>query len=177
MNDNSNGYGSVARLIHWFSALIIIGMLAFGFFMDDMPKAYKPMIYFWHKSFGLLVLGLVFFRVIWHLIKGKPAYAKSLTRLEQILSTVVHHTLYLLMFIMPLSGLFMSVAANRIPSFFGLFDINVPWIPHTKSFSGLMNQSHEILAWIFIAIVFLHIAAGAKHYMLKDGVFNRMLGK
>ena len=177
LKNNDISYGSMTRFLHWTTAIIIIGMLAFGFFMGDMPKAYKPTIYMLHKSFGLLVLGLVIIRIIWHICTGKPAYAKALNRMEQILSTAGHHTLYLLMIIMPMTGLFMSIAAKRYPSFFGIFTVNIPGIPQTKYFGGLMNQAHEILAWFFIGLIVLHVGAALHHKIRGNGVFERMAGK
>lgn len=171
-------YGIISRVLHWLMATIVIAMLAFGFFMDDMAKAMKPTVYMLHKSFGLLILALVIVRLVWNLTTGLPKAAAVLTRSQQLLATAMHHTLYLLLFIMPLTGLVMSIAGERYPSFFELFTVDIPGIPHTKALAGLMNQSHKTLAWVFIAMVVLHIFAAIYHRFIKDdGVFERMAGK
>lgn len=170
-------YGAISKTIHWITAILVIGMLVGGFFMDGFDKTLKPTIYMLHKSFGLLILALVICRLIWNVSTGMPGYEESLSRVEQKISTAGHHLLYLLLFIMPLTGLFMSVASKRYPSFFEIFTIGaLPGIPQTKAFAALMNSSHEVIAWIFIAFVALHIAAACKHhFILKNGVMNRML--
>jgi cytochrome b561 len=170
-------YGSLNKILHWGMALLIIGMLTFGFFMDDFSKPLKPTIYMVHKSIGLLILALAILRLVWKVInKGMPDYHESLTRTQQKLVTAGHHTLYLLMFIMPMTGLLMSIAAKRYPTFFNLFTVNIPGVPQTKAFGGFMNESHKILAWVFIIMVTMHVGAALYHRFIKnDGVLERML--
>ena len=177
LKNTATTYGSLNKILHWSMSLLIIGMLAFGFFMDDFSKALKPTVYMVHKSIGLLILSLAVVRLTWKLLnKGMPGYHESLTRTQQKLVTAGHHGLYLLMFIMPLTGLLMSIAAKRYPTFFNLFTVNIPGVPQTKAFAGFMNESHEVLAWVFIAMVAMHIGVALYHRFIKnDGVLERML--
>lgn len=179
LKNTENSYGLVSRSLHWLTALLVIAMLIGGFFMDDLDKSIKPTVYMIHKSIGLLIFSLLVIRLIWNLTTGLPNYEKTLTKTEQKISTAGHHILYVLLIVMPLTGLFMSVASKHYPSFFGLFSIeSLPGIPQTKAFAKLMNESHEIIAWIFIAFVLLHIGAALKHkFILKNTVLDRMLGR
>ncbi len=177
LNNTATTYGTLNKILHWGMALLIIGMLAFGFFMDDFSKALKPTVYMIHKSIGLLILALFILRLTWKVInKGMPSYHESLSRSQQKFVAAGHHTLYLLMFIMPMTGLLMSIAAKRYPTFFNLFTVNIPGVPQTEAFGDFMHESHEILAWVFIAMVAMHIGAALYHRVIKnDGVLERML--
>lgn len=170
-------YGVVSKTLHWLTAVLVISMLIGGFFMGDFDKSLKPTIYMLHKSFGLLILGLFVFRLIWNITTGVPDYEATVNRIEQKISTAGHHILYLLLFIMPVTGLFMSIASKRYPTFFDLFTVGaIPGIPQTESFAETMNGAHEVIAWVFIVFVLLHIAAALKHrFISKNGVMERML--
>ena len=176
LKNTADRYGSLSRFFHWAIALIIIPMLAFGPFMDDLPKAYKPTVYFMHKSFGLTVLLLVMLRLVWTLTNKAPALPTSIPAWQAYMAKLGHWFLYLLMLAMPITGLLMSVAANRLPSFFGLFTVTVPGVPISKPLAKLMNTSHGIIGWTLVAIISLHIIAALRHhYVLKDDVLKRML--
>ncbi len=176
LKNTQTSYGTFSKTLHWITALLVISMLVGGFFMGDFDKALKPTVYMIHKSVGLLIFSLMVVRLIWNLTTGLPAYAKSLTRMQQKISTVGHYSLYLLLLIMPLTGILMSIASKRYPTFFNLFTIGaLPGIPQTESFAEFMNESHEVLAWVFIVFVALHITAALQHrFIKKDGVFERM---
>ena len=50
-------YGSVAQLLHWISAVLIVALACVGLYMEDLPlSAQKAELYSLHKSTGLTVL-------------------------------------------------------------------------------------------------------------------------
>ncbi len=70
----------------------------------------------------------------------------------------------------------MSVASNRLPSFYGLFTVTLPGIPQSKVLAQCMNASHKWIAWTLIALVSLHVLGAFYHLLIKrDGVMRRML--
>ena len=76
---------------------------------------------------------------------------------------------------MPLCGWIMSVASERVPSFFGFFRLPLPIKPN-KALALFMKESHEIIAWILVGMVVLHVLAALKHHFInKDNVLKRML--
>lgn len=171
-------YGAVSRALHWLIALLVIIMLSVGFFMDDFPKAYKPTVYMLHKSTGLLILALMCIRVVWTLTNKIPELPTTIPRWQAVLAKLAHVTLYILLLAMPISGLLMSVASNRLPTFYGLFTVTVPGVPQSKALASFMNSSHEIIAWILLVIVAIHILAVLRHVFIeKDGLLHRMLAK
>lgn len=72
MDNKTDSYGFVLKFIHWATALLILGLLFVGFYMTTLPFGdSKLQIYMLHKSFGLLVLLLVVFRVFWKFLTPK----------------------------------------------------------------------------------------------------------
>lgn len=171
-------YGALSQFFHWFVALLVIVMLSLSFFMGDVPKAYKPTVYFLHKSTGLLVLAMMVLRVIWSLCCRMPALPQSVPTWQAVLARLGHYCLYLFLFIMPLSGLIMSVASNRLPSFYGLFTVTIPGIPESKPLASFMNSTHEVIAWVLIVLILLHLSAVFVHTVIeKNNLIKRMLPK
>ncbi len=175
MKKDVTEYSSGSKFLHWLIALIVIVMLTATFFFDDLPKSMRSFAFMMHKSFGITVLFLMFLRLYWIHRSGKPALPATVPAWQAFSARAVHYALYLLLIIMPITGWVMSVAGNRIPSYFGLFDLPLPWIEPDKPLAKLMNQSHKLLAWVMIGFVVLHIAAAIKHWLFnKDKVFQTM---
>lgn len=179
-NNNAENYGSFSKLLHWLMAVLIVALLAVGFYMTGLDKEdpSRGQIYGMHKAFGVLTLMLLVIRIVWLRISPAPVLPAVFTAKEKRVVSSVKGVLYLLMFLMPLSGYVMSSAANRPTSFFGLFDLPM-LIAENKAIAGAAHQAHEILAFVTIALIVLHVAGVMKH-RLKDrngpsDIMNRML--
>ena len=173
---NQTSYAASLKWLHWLIGLTVIGMLAGSFFLGDLPKAYRPTGYMLHKSTGILLMVLMLVRLFLVLKKGKPSLPASVTALERKLSGAVQLLFYVFLLLMPLSGWIMSVAANRIPTFYDLFPLPLPGIPQSKALGQFMNQSHKFIAWVLIALVVLHVLGALKHHFIdRDGVLRSML--
>lgn len=169
-------YSSGSKFFHWFIAVIVILMLSGSYFLDDVPEQFKSIAFMYHKSFGLTVLAFMIFRVLWIIHTGKPALPSTVPAWQRGGAHVVQYSLYLLLFLMPLAGWAMSVAADRIPVFFGLFPIPMPFITPDKALAGFMKECHNTMAWMIIVLLILHIAGAMKHHFIdKDIVLRRML--
>ncbi len=176
MSDESeaDSYSLIARIIHWLTALIILGLLVVGTYMTTMDMSeQKLQFYNLHKSFGLLVLALAFVRIAWHLIKKKPKSLPTHKKWEKILSHAVHGFLYLLLIAIPISGWVMSSAGDFNIKFFSL---NMPDIvSKDENLFKLSHGVHEILAWVLLVLLMLHIAGALKHHVIdRDETLERM---
>ncbi len=170
------GYSPVAKLLHWFVAVVVIIMLSVTFFFDELSNHNRSTAFMLHKSFGLTVLVLMIVRFIWIHITGKPKLPDSIPGWQKFMSRFVQYSLYLLLIAMPITGWVLSVAANKAPVYFGMFQVPLPGIEPNKALAGLMSETHQILAWVIIAFVSLHVAAALKHHFIdKDNVLERML--
>ncbi|MCB1783888.1 MAG: YceI family protein [Alphaproteobacteria bacterium] len=175
--NNKDHYGLVARSFHWIMALLVISLLAMGYFMSGMePSPTKIQIVLLHKSFGTVVLGLVVLRVLWRLYSPAPKSLATHKPWEKGLAHAAHAFLYLALFAMPFSGWIMSSAGDFPYSFFGLFDM-----PHIVAKNrDLLHTSmfiHGAVAMGLLGVVALHLAGAAKHHVIdRDITLERMSG-
>ena len=70
----------------------------------------------------------------------------------------------------------MSVAANRTPTFYGIFKMSLSFIPKSKDIASFFHYAHRYFSWLFIAVIIIHILAAIKHHFIeKDDVLTRIL--
>jgi len=168
-------YTTASKFFHWVIAGIVILMLAFSFFLEDVSKLYQPLAYMIHKSFGLTVLALMILRIIWILHRGRPDLPNTMPNWEKMLSLTVQYSFYILLFVMPLSGWILSCASDHTPQWFGLITIPFPGITPNEQLAEWMDETHKILAWLLIGLLFLHVCGALKHHFLdKDYILRRM---
>ena len=57
-------YTPVAKGLHWLMAVMILGLLALGIYMHDLPLSPQKLeLYAWHKWMGVTVFLLVWLRL------------------------------------------------------------------------------------------------------------------
>lgn len=166
------------RWMHWIIALLIIFMLALGFYMTNINREDPDHLKFYelHKSIGSMILILVFFRITLRFLKPVPPLPDTIDNVTQSLAHLGHLALYVLMILMPLSGYLMS-------NFFGfhvlMFGIPMPTLVSANFEMGnLFSEIHEILGFVFIAVLGIHIAAVIKHRFFdlpENDVLKRMM--
>lgn len=174
LKNTATTYGTVAKFLHWSIAILLMGMLTFGYFLEDIPEDYKGVVYNVHKLTGLTILFLMLIRVIWKGLNTKPAYPKDMPRLQSIVATSVQHSLCLFAIVMPLAGWIGSSSAGKFP-YLGDFKFKLP-VPENKTLIGYSFDVHETVAIILIALISVHVLASLyHHYYKKDDVLRRML--
>lgn len=170
-------YTSVAILFHWLIAVLIIGTFTMGLVMTDIPgiTPTKLKYYSWHKWAGVTILALATLRLLWRLTHRAPAYPASLPRWQQSAAHHLHSLLYVLMFAVPLSGYFYTLAAGVPVVYFGLFELPVLIAPNPE-LKPILKGLHYWLNMTLAGLVALHVAAALKHVFIdRDGLFKRML--
>ena len=152
----------------------MLGLLCSGLYMTQMAFSdTKFQVYWFHKSFGLLVLLLAFVRVLWHVVTHKPKHLPTHKKWEVMLSKVIHMFLYMALFVIPISGLVMSFAGEFPVAFFGI--TVPPIIGKDEQIFGLSREVHEIMAFALIGALGLHSLGALKHYFIdKDETLQRM---
>ncbi len=162
--------------LHWLIAAVVISMLSVSFFLEDLPKIIRPTAIMLHKSFGLTILLLMVIRLVWVRRVGRPALPLTMPRWEIWLARGVQGALYVFLIAMAMSGWTMSVLSDHTPVWFGLFRVPLPSVPHNAVWAELFFQGHQIIAWIVIGLVGLHVAGALKHAIIdKDKVMESML--
>ncbi len=156
-------YHILSRILHWLMALLVVTALALGIYMTglDQEVSYRYDLYDLHKSIGVLVLILVVIRLIVRVTKSVPALPETMSAFIRTASHIHHVFLYVLMFMVPLTGYLMSNFAGYAVK---LFSITIPSIVTTnKAFAANFHSAHVILAYILIGFIVLHLLAAIKH--------------
>lgn len=185
----SSHYTLVAIWLHWLIALMTILLMAAGIWMTDAidareTQAFALEIYGLHKSFGLVILALTLFRLVWRFLHRPPDLVGGMPAWERFAALATQWLFYLLTIGLPISGwLMVSASPIGLPTlFFG--EINVP---HYPSFSRLdygelelwesrFSEIHEFVAYGGIVLIILHGGAALRHhFLLADDTLKRML--
>ena len=186
LRNTSTGWGWLARLFHWGMAVLIIGMLGFGFWLTlaynpgDLAKFNQVQL---HKSFGFCVFVLACLRLIWRGLNPTPPLPEHMPSHLRLGAHLGHWTLYVLMFAIPITG-WLGVSSSpyndpgymQIPNeVFGLFAMPDPYPEGSHDLSGLYMTIHFYLALGLLLVLAAHIAAAIKHAVVdRDGVMKRM---
>jgi len=134
LKNSENAWGFPAKLLHWAMAILMIGLALVGTYMVNFERDMFARFELtqWHKSFGFVVFTL------W----------------ERLAREITHYGLYILMFLMPLSGWLMASASplnddgaypiqikNMV---FNQFELPDPIAPGDE---GLESIFHAIHTW------------------------------
>ncbi len=168
-------YTRTAKLFHWGMALLVIGMLIVGLYMTGLEFSPEKLeLYANHKSVGIIILALAVLRLIWRWTHPAPPFPE-MPRWQVFAARASHCMLYALLFMMPLLGWAMSSAAGFPVSVFGLFTLPNLLQADREAFA-LFKELHELSAYLFIAIISLHIAAALYHHCIRrDDTLRRMV--
>jgi cytochrome b561 len=177
IRNTPSSWGSVSRGLHWLIALTIIGMLAFGWWMNHIPA--RPDRFFYrsiHADIGYLLLVLVVVRLIWRMFNPPPALPSDTPRWQQVAARLSHWALDLVTLLVIMLGWAHSGAHTPdYSSWFGLF--HVPQITSPdKAAAQAYEDRHILSAYVLLALVAIHLAAALWHQGIKrDGLALRMV--
>lgn len=162
------------RLLHWLMAVCILAMLFIGVGMvSTITPKYLTLVSI-HKPLGIAILVLAVLRIIVRLRSGTPRLPVDLPQPMKLGAELSHYALYTLMIAMPLLGWGMLSAARYPIVLFGGIELP-PILPQSDSLHALLWNAHRSLAFVFFAIILLHIAAALFHALVRrDGVYEAM---
>ena len=176
MKDTESRYGPVSQAFHWLTVALFMTQFGIAIYMDSLPKSpAKLEWYALHKSIGFTILVLIVLRLIWRSMNRKPLLPAGMPSWEKLLAHGVQYSLYVIMILMPLSGLVMSWSANYPVSIYGLFTLPNLVAP-SETLKDAMVLAHFVIAWAIVGLLSLHVAGSLRHHFLtKDDVLRRML--
>jgi cytochrome b561 len=171
-----SSWGSASRWFHWVLGVTIIGMLAYGWWMNHIPARADRLFYrSIHADIGYVVLLLMVFRLIWRSINPEPALPSVTPRWQRIAARANHWTLYAVTILVAMLGWAHSGAHTPdYASWFGLF--RVPQITSPdKAAANTYEDRHILFAYVLLALIVIHVAAAAwHHFVRRDRVAARM---
>jgi cytochrome b561 len=174
MSISNSRYSTVAIVLHWLVAVLIIYMVLFGEDLIRRPTGtFYPSL---HASIGISVLILSSARLVWRLINPPPALPSTMKPWEVTVSHITHWLFYVLMIGLPLTG-FMAfthmLPKEAILSGATLFGI-LP-VPGLPDIGGAGSNIHALASKVLEALIILHVAAALKHqFWNKDNLIRRM---
>ena len=196
MKQTPSRYTKTAIVLHWLIAIFIALMFILGWFMAELPKeAPKQMaydlfdlgVYTWqaaeeisprtfyfnlHKSLGLTVLALIVLRILWRITHTPPAALSSYKAIEKKIATATHHSLYLLMLAVPVTGLTMAINSKYGVKWFG---IDVIAGLDNKPMRDFFECTHEFVGIVLLVLIGIHLLGALKHKFIdKDDTMSRM---
>lgn len=176
-------YSTIAILLHWLIAALIVSNIVIGVRMRDMEDAAAKLASIQlHESIGISVLILSLVRIAWRMAHpaSLPAAMKPW---EKRLARTVHVALYVIMLTLPLTGWLVATTRMTLPPI-RLFDaVPWPWLPtlrdlapaDVKQVNGISLEGHILLGRLTLALVLLHVGGALKHMIRRDGIVWRML--
>ena len=166
------------RVFHWSLVACVAGAFLSIELAEDNP-AFMP----WHKSFGLAVLSLLLFRLVWgfvggsharfsHFVKGPAAILDYLRQFKSHRTPWIgHNPLGALSVLAMLASLLVQAGSGFLMSKWGLL---LPIVG--ESAMHLVRELHEANPGLLVALVALHLAAIAYYAIVRhDNLVHPML--
>ncbi len=179
MATNAQRYTTVAIILHWLIAILLIVMLVIGegwikdqTWMKPVVPGSNPGL---HASIGFLILLLTIARLAWRLMNPPPADV-PMPAWQAKASHALHWAFYAVLFLIPLSGLaeLGKTIAKRHPEYANLTFFSLFPIPYfSMDWFGNLHDVFTKLAWALLAV---HVIAALKHQFIdKDNLIRRMM--
>lgn len=167
-------YDRIAIALHWLFVPMIVGALALGTSMVDLPLTpLRLKLYNWHKWAGIVILALAALRLLWRL-SHRPPPAPSMAAWQRRAAQLTHGALYALLLAVPLAGWAYSSAAGFPVVLFGVLPLP-DWVGADRALAERIKPLHGTLAYTLAALVVLHVAAALKHQWIdRDRLLARM---
>lgn len=146
-------YPLIFRVIHWFTALMFIPMLAGGYFVIRTMASTDPVkldALMYHMAIGVFLVALTALRLVLRWRKAHPEAAG--------LALWVHRALYACVFLMPVSGFTMVFSARLNDIVFARNGAPLP--ADMATIPG--HFWHGATALVLTLLIALHIAGAFK---------------
>lgn len=181
-------YTSVAIALHWLLAVLLIGMVFFGWYMEDLREvlvaggdvtlAEVQFAYNAHKTTGMFILLLSLGRLAWRLTHKQPGMPEHMPGWEKMAAHATHWGFYVLMIGLPIGG-WIAASASPFPSLlFNDPNLVLPKlpVPQSEELADAVGSAHGAGGWAILTLFALHVGAAIKHQFLdKDGLMARMI--
>lgn len=172
--ERSARYAAPAIFLHWVLAVFIFNMLGLGWYMMSIEDDPGSDWYFnLHKSVGVFVAFLIVVRIIWRVGHTPRTLPLSVQPWQVVIARTMHFLLYLVMIVIPVTGICGALLSKRGITFFG--QVLPRLVKANHDLSEIFFDIHSFAAWVLVGLITVHILAGLKHLLIdRDGVFQRM---
>ena len=148
-----------------------------GWIMTDIPgfTLTKLKYFSWHKWIGVTVFALAAIRLGSRVTHRAPEMPQGMAPLQKLAAKAAHVILYVLMFVIPVSGYLYSSAAGIQVVYLGIVPLPTLIGPNA-TLKVVMKTIHIWLNYTLLALVAAHTLAALKHHFIdRDGLLARMI--
>ncbi|MET0681549.1 MAG: cytochrome b/b6 domain-containing protein [Burkholderiales bacterium] len=181
MKNSATRYGPVTKILHWTVFVLILNQFVVAAMMLNTPQGAttagftQGQLYNWHKSIGLIVLAVALARYIWRKTTPLPDFAPNLSDGEKRALGWIEPTLYLCMFLMPISGFVFVMTGGYGVNFFGVWHLP-NFLGKHAAISKIAEWTHIVTAVVLFVTLLAHWTLGIRHQSRhRDRYFHRML--
>jgi cytochrome b561 len=175
---SATGWGGVARLFHWVTAILVIVQITMGLAMAHLEfgLATRFTLFQWHKTTGFMVLLVTLCRLGWRWVDTQPAPPPGTGPLARLAARITHLLLYGLVFGAILAGWIMvSASPLRLPTLlFGLVPVPPIAAPGLQLYQNAV-LAHRVFTWSLTGVIAVHGGAAVWHHLVRrDRALVRM---
>lgn len=165
-------YRPLQVTFHWLTVVLLFAMFLLGTYMSRLPNdAGKIALLTAHMTLGSITLIVIIARFIYRFRLPRPAHATVGNAFLDWIGKVVHYLLYMLVFLMAVSGISLSLQAGLLPIIFGRAGVALP----ADFYDFAARMLHGVIAPVLVLLIVLHIGAALYHqFLLKDNLLSRM---
>jgi len=169
-------YTHTAITLHWLIALLIFAAFPLGVYMHELPLSPEKLrLYSYHKWIGVTIFMLAVIRVSWRATHLPPALPEAMPNWEKFAAHTTHYALYVLIFIIPVSGWLMSSAKGFQTVWFGVLPLP-DLVGKDKELGDLLLEVHKLLNFLMLGLLLGHVGAAFKHHFIQhDDILARMV--
>ena len=172
MSQNSpERYHPLQVTLHWLTVALVFAAFILGKYANFLPNdasEIAPLRI--HMLLGVTILLVIIVRFITRMKVPRPAYASTGNAFLDGLGKFVHYALYLLVFLMAISGMSLSIQAGLPSIVFGGSGV----LP-TDFYDFAARMLHGFIAPALFLLILLHVGAAFYHQLaLKDNLLARM---
>jgi cytochrome b561/polyisoprenoid-binding protein YceI len=174
-------YGTVTKVFHWLTALLILTLIPLGIIANDLPYdtseqlARKAFFFSMHKTLGVTMFFVALARILWAVTQPKPGPLHPERRLETWAADTVHWLLYGSLVLVPLSGWVHHASTSGFAPIWWPFGQNLPLVPKSENLAGIAAGLHIVFERVLLVALILHVAGALKHHFVdRDQTLRRM---
>ncbi|HCI52904.1 MAG TPA: hypothetical protein DE312_06240 [Gallionella sp.] len=167
-------YSNRMIFVHWLTLALLVAAWFLGEELAEATDESQATIagYLVHGIVGGSVLLLTVLRLLFRRQDGTPA-AIGDTLMDKV-AKGIHHTLYTVLFLLPVSGMITIVSSDAGRA---LLSGDASLLPVDGGYEHVFaHEVHEVLVTTLILLVIVHVLGAMKHqFIAKDGLMERML--
>jgi len=166
-------YGLISKLLHWLSAILLIGQIPLGFYLVDLDFGPERLnIENIHVAVGLSLFYLVILRLLYKIFNPTPKLEPSIFKGQKFLAKLNHILLYVTILSITISGIFKKLFNGETISII----FKKIKIQDNFELGELFYDIHVFSNYLMIALIIIHLMAVITHKLFfGDNLLKRIL--